>query len=134
VLIEAREKVAKLKKQGRTLEDVIAAKPTARYERSGGRAFRVPSRFWDGCIRVSECRIGQRCARQRGVIAITSGNSTAATRSSKADRMPASRVTERVFMAILRAVVDLGLASGASPRSTERRAMSAICGYLLYSG
>ena len=48
--------------------------------------------------------------------------------------MPASRVTERVFMAILRAVVDLGLASGASPRATEQRAMRAICGYLLYSG
>jgi AcrR family transcriptional regulator len=48
--------------------------------------------------------------------------------------MPASRVTERVLMAILRAVVDLGLASGASPRSTEGRAMRATCGYLLYSG
>jgi AcrR family transcriptional regulator len=48
--------------------------------------------------------------------------------------MPASGVTERVFIAILRAVVDLGLASGASPRSTEQRAMRAICGYLLYSG
>ena len=47
--------------------------------------------------------------------------------------MPASRVTEQVFMAILRAVVDLGLASGASPRSTEQRAIRAICGYLLYS-
>ena len=48
--------------------------------------------------------------------------------------MPVSRVTERVFMAILRAVVDLGLASGASPQSTEQRAMRAICGYLLYAG
>jgi AcrR family transcriptional regulator len=48
--------------------------------------------------------------------------------------MPVSRVTEQVFMAILRAVVDLGLASGASPRSTEQRAMHAICGYLLYAG
>jgi AcrR family transcriptional regulator len=48
--------------------------------------------------------------------------------------MPVSRVTERVFMAILRAVVDLGLASGASPRSTEQRAMHAVCGYLLYAG
>jgi len=48
--------------------------------------------------------------------------------------MPASRVTERVFMAILRAVVDLGLASGASSRATEQRAMRAICGYPLYSG
>jgi AcrR family transcriptional regulator len=48
--------------------------------------------------------------------------------------MPVSRVTERVFMAILRAVVDLGLASGASPQSTEQRALRAICGYLLYAG
>jgi len=48
--------------------------------------------------------------------------------------MPVSRVTERVFMAILRAVVDLGLASGVSPRSTEERAMRAICGFLLYAG
>jgi len=44
--------------------------------------------------------------------------------------MPVSRVTERVFMAILRAVVDLGLASGASPRSSEQIAMRAVCGYL----
>ena len=48
--------------------------------------------------------------------------------------MPVSRVTERVFMAILRAVVDLGLASNASPQSTEQRAIHAICGYLLYAG
>lgn len=48
--------------------------------------------------------------------------------------MPVSRVTERVFMAILRAVIDLGLASGASPQSTEQRAMHAVCGYLLYAG
>ena len=47
---------------------------------------------------------------------------------------PASSVTERVFMVILRAVVDLGLASGASPRSTEQRAMHAVGGYLLYGG
>ena len=48
--------------------------------------------------------------------------------------MPVSRITARVFMTILRAVVDRGLASGASPRSTEQRAMRAICGYLLYAG
>lgn len=48
--------------------------------------------------------------------------------------VPVSRETERVFMAILRAVVDLGLASGASSRSTEQRAMHAICGYLFYAG
>ena len=45
-----------------------------------------------------------------------------------------SAATERVLIAILRAVVDLGLASAASPRSTEHRAMRAICGYLLYAG
>ena len=45
-----------------------------------------------------------------------------------------SGATERVVMAILRALVDLGLGSGASPRSTEQRAMRAICGYLLYAG
>ena len=48
--------------------------------------------------------------------------------------MPISPVTEPVFMAILRAVVDLGLAPGASPQSIERRAMCAACGYLLYVG
>jgi AcrR family transcriptional regulator len=47
---------------------------------------------------------------------------------------PVSRVTERVFMAILRAVVDLGLASGTSPQSTEQRAMRAICAFLFYAG
>ncbi|MFZ1971979.1 MAG: TetR/AcrR family transcriptional regulator [Candidatus Acidiferrales bacterium] len=44
-----------------------------------------------------------------------------------------SRTTEGVVMAILRALVDLGLASGASARSTEQRAMRAICGYLLFA-
>ena len=48
--------------------------------------------------------------------------------------VPISAATERVVIAILRAVVDLGLASGASPRSTEQRAMRAVCGYLFYAG
>ena len=48
--------------------------------------------------------------------------------------VPLSAATERVVIAILRAVVDLGLASGASPRSTEQRAMRAVCGYLFYAG
>jgi AcrR family transcriptional regulator len=48
--------------------------------------------------------------------------------------VPVAAATERVVIAILRAVVDLGLASGASPRSTEQRAMRAVCGYLLYAG
>lgn len=47
--------------------------------------------------------------------------------------VPVSGATERVVIAILRALVDLGLASSASPRSTEQRAMRAICGYLLYA-
>ena len=48
--------------------------------------------------------------------------------------VPVSAATERVVNAILRAVVDLGLASRASPKSTEQRAMRAVCGYLLYVG
>jgi AcrR family transcriptional regulator len=48
--------------------------------------------------------------------------------------VPVSAATERVVIAILRALVDLGLASGASPRATEQRAMRAACGYLLYAG
>jgi AcrR family transcriptional regulator len=48
--------------------------------------------------------------------------------------VPVSQTTERVVMAIVRALVDLGLASGVSPRSTEQRALHAICGYLLYAG
>jgi AcrR family transcriptional regulator len=46
---------------------------------------------------------------------------------------PVSRETERIVVAILRALVDLGLASGASPRSTEQRAMRSVCGYLFYA-
>src|ERR1700720_1547598 len=45
VLVEAREKVAKLKKQGRTLEDVIAAKPTAPYDAEWGQSFQSPKSF-----------------------------------------------------------------------------------------
>jgi AcrR family transcriptional regulator len=48
--------------------------------------------------------------------------------------LPVSGTTERAVIAILRALVDLGLASGASPRSTEQRAMRAVCGYLMYAG
>jgi glyoxylase-like metal-dependent hydrolase (beta-lactamase superfamily II) len=45
VLVEAREKVAKLKKLGRTLEEVIAAKPTARYDAEWGQSFQSPKSF-----------------------------------------------------------------------------------------
>ena len=47
--------------------------------------------------------------------------------------VPTSAATERVVIAILRAVVDLGLAAGASPRYTEQGAMRAACGYLFYA-
>ena len=45
VLVEAREKVAQLKKQGRTLEEVITAKPTARYDAEWGQSFQSPKSF-----------------------------------------------------------------------------------------
>ena len=45
VLVEAREKVGKLKKQGRTLEEVVAAKPTARYDAEWGQSFQTPKSF-----------------------------------------------------------------------------------------
>src|SRR5580704_11621724 len=43
-----------------------------------------------------------------------------------------SGATERVAMAILRAVVDQGLAVGASQRLVEQQAMHAVSGFLLY--
>jgi glyoxylase-like metal-dependent hydrolase (beta-lactamase superfamily II) len=45
VLVEAREKVARLKTQGRTLEEVVAAKPTARYDAEWGQSFQSPKSF-----------------------------------------------------------------------------------------
>ena len=45
VLVDAREKVAKLKKQGRSLEDVIAAKPTASHDAEWGQSFQSPKSF-----------------------------------------------------------------------------------------
>lgn len=45
VLVEARDKVATLKKQGRTLEEVIAAKPTARFDAEWGQGFQSPKSF-----------------------------------------------------------------------------------------
>jgi AcrR family transcriptional regulator len=45
---------------------------------------------------------------------------------------PVSAATERFAMAILRAVVDQGLAVGASQRSVEQQAMRAVSGFLLY--
>jgi glyoxylase-like metal-dependent hydrolase (beta-lactamase superfamily II) len=45
VLVEIREKVAALKKQGRSLADVIAAKPGSRYDAEWGKLFMTPSAF-----------------------------------------------------------------------------------------
>ena len=47
---------------------------------------------------------------------------------------PVSGATERIAIAILRAVVDQGLAVGASQRSVEQQAMRAVSGFLLYRG
>jgi AcrR family transcriptional regulator len=45
---------------------------------------------------------------------------------------PVAGATERVAMAIVRAVVDQGLAIGASQRSVEQHALRAVSGFLLY--
>jgi len=45
VLAEARDKVAALKKQGKTLDEVIAAKPTAQYDAEWGQGFQTPGSF-----------------------------------------------------------------------------------------
>jgi glyoxylase-like metal-dependent hydrolase (beta-lactamase superfamily II) len=45
VLVEIREKVATLKKQGRTLGEVVAAKPSARTDEEWGQSFMNPGRF-----------------------------------------------------------------------------------------
>lgn len=46
--------------------------------------------------------------------------------------MSIAGATERVAMAIVRAVVDQGLAVGASQRSVEQHALRAVSGFLLY--
>ncbi|MGC2102759.1 MAG: MBL fold metallo-hydrolase [Candidatus Sulfotelmatobacter sp.] len=45
VLVEIRDKVAALKKQGRSLPDVVAAKPGAHYDAEWGNLFQTPSDF-----------------------------------------------------------------------------------------
>jgi glyoxylase-like metal-dependent hydrolase (beta-lactamase superfamily II) len=45
VLVEIRDKVAVLKKQGRSLDEVIAAKPSARTDEEWGKGFINPGRF-----------------------------------------------------------------------------------------
>jgi hypothetical protein len=43
--VEIRDKVAALKKQGKSLPDVVAAKPGARYDAVWGNLFQNPSDF-----------------------------------------------------------------------------------------
>jgi len=45
VLVEIREKVAALKKQGKSLPEAVAAKPGARYDGEWGKLFQNPSDF-----------------------------------------------------------------------------------------
>jgi glyoxylase-like metal-dependent hydrolase (beta-lactamase superfamily II) len=45
VLVEIKEKVAKLKRQGRTLPEIINSKPGARYDAEWGQSFMSPSAF-----------------------------------------------------------------------------------------
>jgi hypothetical protein len=45
VLVEIREKVAALKKQGRTLAQIIASKPGAKYDATWGNLFMNPAMF-----------------------------------------------------------------------------------------
>jgi hypothetical protein len=45
VLVEIRDKVAALKKQGKSLPEVVAAKPGARYDAVWGNLFQNPSDF-----------------------------------------------------------------------------------------
>jgi glyoxylase-like metal-dependent hydrolase (beta-lactamase superfamily II) len=45
VLVGIRDKVAGLKKQGRSLDDIVAAKPSARTDKEWGRGFMTPARF-----------------------------------------------------------------------------------------
>jgi hypothetical protein len=45
VLVEIRDKVATLKKEGKSLPEVVAAKPGARYDAEWGNLFQKPSDF-----------------------------------------------------------------------------------------
>ncbi len=45
VLVEIRDKVSALKRQGKTLPDVVAAKPGARYDAEWGNSFQNPADF-----------------------------------------------------------------------------------------
>jgi hypothetical protein len=45
MLIDIRDRVQKLKKQGKDLNAIIAAKPTQKYDEKWGKAFFTPDQF-----------------------------------------------------------------------------------------
>jgi len=45
LLVTTRDKVAKLKKEGRTLDEIVAAKPTAAWDDKWGTGFMSPRMF-----------------------------------------------------------------------------------------
>ena len=45
VMVDIRDKVAALKKQGRTLPEIVAAKPGARTDAEWGNGFWTPAKF-----------------------------------------------------------------------------------------
>jgi hypothetical protein len=45
VLVEMREKISALKKQGKSLAEVVAAKPGARTDEEWGKSFQAPADF-----------------------------------------------------------------------------------------
>jgi hypothetical protein len=53
VLVEIREKVAALEKQGKTLQEVAASKPGARYDAEWGSLSRQQARLWRGYNKAS---------------------------------------------------------------------------------
>ena len=71
VLVELRDKVAALKNRARTLAEVVAAKPGARYDAEWGNPFLKPSEFLAWCTRafdmehIKSSGRGSRCANLR---------------------------------------------------------------------
>ena len=54
VMVDLREKVAALKKHGRSLAEVVAAKPSARTDEEWGNGFMTQLYFSSGCTRAGE--------------------------------------------------------------------------------
>jgi hypothetical protein len=60
VLVEIRDKLVALKGQGRTLAEIVATKPGARYEVEWGNAFIDPGGLLDWCTRALSTRVSRR--------------------------------------------------------------------------